>query len=271
MLVAALSVLVLAAVAPAAEPVGGAKITAIDAKTGVVTAKETATGRAFQFQVKDASLLKSLRVGQNISADLKGMSVTLPASRPGAKAVQVRILKAEPAGAMGSAAMGTARPGGIKSASVNFSVLTSSVQAVNPLLLLPNLVPSVASAIASCDWNESLGETCESKCPPREVTLPLGTKNISQRPLSGPVRIKVLEHPSGNVVKDWTVTDVAGKGYKLPGWIKKTFVFCHEGSSVTFSQLNHKLVVETNATEADKNNNTHLMYIGPLTLTQLGP
>jgi len=103
------------------------------------------------------------------------------------------------------------------------------------------------------------------------VTLPLGTKNISQRPLSGPVRIKVLEHPSGNVVKDWTVTDVAGKGYKLPGWIKKTFVFCHEGSSVTFSQLNHKLVVETNATEADKNNNTHLMYIGPLTLTQLGP
>lgn len=60
----------------AAEPVG-AKIAAIDVKTGTVTAKETATGRAFQFQVKGAELLNSLKVGQTISADLKAMNVTL--------------------------------------------------------------------------------------------------------------------------------------------------------------------------------------------------
>ncbi len=82
--------LVLAPEARAATPCCG--ITAMDVRTGLVTARETATGRAFQFQVKDASLLKSLRVGQNISADLKGMSVTLPAAKPGAKAVRLRMV-----------------------------------------------------------------------------------------------------------------------------------------------------------------------------------
>lgn len=86
----------LAVVVPAAEPVG-AKITAINAKTGVVIAK-TATGRTFQFKVGDAALLKSLKVGLKISGDLQAMTVTLPAARPGAQAVQVRILKAEPVG-----------------------------------------------------------------------------------------------------------------------------------------------------------------------------
>lgn len=87
----------LAQAALAAEPVG-AKITAINAKTGVVTANETATGRMLQFKVADAALLKSLKVGLKISGDLHAMTVTLPAARPGAKAVQVRILKAEPVG-----------------------------------------------------------------------------------------------------------------------------------------------------------------------------
>ena len=73
-------------------------VTAVDAQTGVVTAKEAATGKVFQFQVKDAALLKSLKVGQKISADLKAMTVTLAAAKPGAKPVQVRILKAEPVG-----------------------------------------------------------------------------------------------------------------------------------------------------------------------------
>jgi len=95
--VGVICVVVLPTAAPGAEPVS-AKITAIDAKDGMVTAKETATGRAFRFQVKDAARLKSLKVGQEISADLKAMAVTLPAAKPGAKPVQVRILKAEPVG-----------------------------------------------------------------------------------------------------------------------------------------------------------------------------
>lgn len=38
-------------------------ITAI-AKGGLVSAKDTATGKTFQFQVSDQALMKSLRVGQ---------------------------------------------------------------------------------------------------------------------------------------------------------------------------------------------------------------
>jgi hypothetical protein len=222
--------------------------------------------------VKDPALLTSLKVGQEISADLKAMTVTLPAAKPGAKPVQVRILKAKPTGAMGSPAAGTAKPGGKKSIASNFSVLTSGVPALNPLLVHPDLVPDVIGHQSMCSWNESQGQTCESECPPLEVTLGVGTKNISPRPLSGPVRIRVLAHPSGNVVKDWTVTDVAGSGGRYPGWLKFTIVRCHPEGQMTMSQPpppNHKLVVQTNATEADKNNNTRLIHIGPS--TQLGP
>jgi hypothetical protein len=101
MVVVALIGAALLAPARSDEPVNDI-ITAIDAKTGVVTAKETATGRAFQFQVKDAALLKSLKVGQKISADLNAMTVTMPAVRPGSKAVQLRITKAEPGGRLAS-------------------------------------------------------------------------------------------------------------------------------------------------------------------------
>lgn len=88
----------LATFTSAAEPVG-AKIFSIDAKTGTVAGKEIATGRLFEFQVKDAALLRSLKVGQEFRADLASMTALLPASRPGATAVPVRILKAEPVGA----------------------------------------------------------------------------------------------------------------------------------------------------------------------------
>src|SRR5437870_4418553 len=41
-------------------------ITALNARTGVVTAKETATGRSFEFEVTDAKLLSSLKIGQPV-------------------------------------------------------------------------------------------------------------------------------------------------------------------------------------------------------------
>lgn len=90
-----------APVAWAADPC--CAITAIDAKTGVVTAVETDTGRSFEFKVADAALLKTLKVGQKISADLKAGTVTLPSAKPGLKPVRVRITKAEPPGAAAAA------------------------------------------------------------------------------------------------------------------------------------------------------------------------
>lgn len=46
---------------------------------GLVSAKETATGRTFQFQIKDQALLTSLHVGQQIWADFASRAVSLAA------------------------------------------------------------------------------------------------------------------------------------------------------------------------------------------------
>jgi Cu/Ag efflux protein CusF len=57
-------------------------ITAIDQATGVATAKETATGRVFRFEVRDAALLKSLKIGQKIFADFGSSKVRIHGSEP---------------------------------------------------------------------------------------------------------------------------------------------------------------------------------------------
>jgi Cu/Ag efflux protein CusF len=52
-------------------------ITAIDAKTTTVTAKETRTGRTFQFKVADQALLRGLKVGQAVHADFTTLKVSV--------------------------------------------------------------------------------------------------------------------------------------------------------------------------------------------------
>src|ERR1700687_401912 len=52
-------------------------VTAVDAGTGMVTAKENATGKIFQFKVTDAELLKSLKVGQGVYANFGAMQISL--------------------------------------------------------------------------------------------------------------------------------------------------------------------------------------------------
>lgn len=56
-------------------------ITAIG-KRGLVTAKVTATGKTFQFQVTDQALMKSLRVGQKIYADFGTQKVSVNGLEP---------------------------------------------------------------------------------------------------------------------------------------------------------------------------------------------
>ena len=51
-------------------------VTAIDTRAQLVTAKETKTGRTFQFKVSDARLLASIKVGQAIQADFTTMKVS---------------------------------------------------------------------------------------------------------------------------------------------------------------------------------------------------
>ena len=69
-------------------------ITTIDAKTQTVTAKETKTGRTFQFQVADAKTLGSLKVGQAVHADFKTMKVSV---RPNAAEPCCNIVNVRPA------------------------------------------------------------------------------------------------------------------------------------------------------------------------------
>ncbi|HEX6134259.1 MAG TPA: hypothetical protein VFZ24_09850, partial [Longimicrobiales bacterium] len=63
-----------------AEPCCG--ITAIDLATGIVTAREAATGRVFRFEVKDAALLRSLKIGQKVYADFGTSKVRIHGLEP---------------------------------------------------------------------------------------------------------------------------------------------------------------------------------------------
>ena len=66
--------LVLPSCAPAGAPC--CDITGIDA-SGVVTAKENASGRVFQFRVEDKALLSTLHIGQPIDADFAKQKVSV--------------------------------------------------------------------------------------------------------------------------------------------------------------------------------------------------
>jgi len=57
------------------------QITSIDA-SGRVTAQDNTTGKTFQFQVKDSSLLNSLHLGQSLSADFNSSLVTIYGGQP---------------------------------------------------------------------------------------------------------------------------------------------------------------------------------------------
>jgi hypothetical protein len=59
----------------AAEPCCG--VTAVDARSGVVTARQTATGRTFQFKLDDTSLASAIKVGQTVEADFQTGKVTV--------------------------------------------------------------------------------------------------------------------------------------------------------------------------------------------------
>src|SRR6266540_5443663 len=64
----------------AAEPC--CSITSIDQRAGVVTARETATGRVFQFRPQNAALLTQLKVGQQVYANFARAQVSVDGAAP---------------------------------------------------------------------------------------------------------------------------------------------------------------------------------------------
>jgi hypothetical protein len=57
-------------------------ITAIDTKTGIVTAKDTATGETIKFRLGDAAQVKNIKIGDPVSADSQTREVTVHSFQP---------------------------------------------------------------------------------------------------------------------------------------------------------------------------------------------
>lgn len=57
-------------------------ITTIDMKTGIVTAKNTATGETFEFKLGDAAQIRNIKIGDQVSTDFQTREVTVHSFQP---------------------------------------------------------------------------------------------------------------------------------------------------------------------------------------------
>ncbi|HEX2719584.1 MAG TPA: hypothetical protein VHM71_01420 [Candidatus Deferrimicrobium sp.] len=57
-------------------------ITTIDRKTGIVTAKNTATGGTFKFKLGDAAQIGNIKIGDQVSTDFQTRQVTVHSFQP---------------------------------------------------------------------------------------------------------------------------------------------------------------------------------------------
>ena len=97
-----LAIVLLATPAWAATPCCG--VTAIDARAGIATAREAATGRTFQFKVANPAQLKGLKVGQKIHANFGTRKVSLDGLQPCCNMVNLSAQGSSPMGATASGA-----------------------------------------------------------------------------------------------------------------------------------------------------------------------
>ena len=57
-------------------------ITTINMKTGIVTAKDTATGGTFEFRLGDAAQIGNIKIGDPVSTDFQTRQVTVHSFQP---------------------------------------------------------------------------------------------------------------------------------------------------------------------------------------------
>ena len=79
-----------------AQAVPAGTITAVDAKTGVVTARVNATGQQFQFKLSDPAQLNRVAVGQPIFVNLRARQVSLDGKSPAGIVVSVAPTRTAP-------------------------------------------------------------------------------------------------------------------------------------------------------------------------------
>ena len=87
--------------AQASEPC--CNVTAIDARTGVVTAKDKASGREFKFHVTQAASLRTLRAGSPVYADFAAKNVSLNEGAVCCAIVAISAARGAPSGVQGNA------------------------------------------------------------------------------------------------------------------------------------------------------------------------
>lgn len=57
-------------------------ITSIDMKTGILTAKDTATGETFEFKLGNPAKIKNIKIGDQVSTDFQNREVTVHSFQP---------------------------------------------------------------------------------------------------------------------------------------------------------------------------------------------
>lgn len=57
-------------------------ITTIDVKTGIVTAKDTATGETIEFRLGDSTKIRNIKIGDPVSTDSQTREVTVHSFQP---------------------------------------------------------------------------------------------------------------------------------------------------------------------------------------------
>ncbi len=112
-------------------------VTGVNAKTGMVTARETATGRSFQFKATNAALLKTLSAGSPIYANFSTKQVSVNGEVPCCSIVSL------------SAAGTVATSGKIAPASATLAAPASS--AVNSSASMSSTTPHAMGTGFKCD------------------------------------------------------------------------------------------------------------------------
>jgi hypothetical protein len=57
-------------------------VTTVDRKTGIVTAKKTATGETIKFRLLEAAQIGNIKIGDQVSTDLQTRQVTVHSFQP---------------------------------------------------------------------------------------------------------------------------------------------------------------------------------------------
>ena len=70
-------------------------VTTIDRKTGVVTAKNIATGGTFRFRLGDAAQIGNIKIGDQVSTDFQTRQVTVHSFQP-AEGILMRTPRPRP-------------------------------------------------------------------------------------------------------------------------------------------------------------------------------